>query len=102
MRRELPSLDLNFLFSLLRFRTFRQHDRQHALLEARGGLICVSILWHLKRTLEGAEAPLPHIVIVLLFFFLVPRTLSPLMPDRGQQSDHRDARSRRKAGLKRT
>jgi len=29
------------------------------------------------------------------------RTLSPLMPDRGQQSDHRDARSRRKAGLKR-
>jgi hypothetical protein len=54
--RKLTGFDLNFLFSLLRFRTFRQHDRQHALLEARGGLICVSILWHLKRTLEGATA----------------------------------------------
>ena len=37
----------------------------------------------------------------LRLIHLIGRTFSPLMPDRDQRSDHRDARYRRKDGLKR-
>ena len=52
-------------------RRLRQVHREHAVLEAGLDLVGVDALGHLERALEGTEAALRQVVVLLLLFLLL-------------------------------
>jgi hypothetical protein len=62
-------------------------------------VVCARLILNDVRVAVEQQTAARHLCLRLIY--RIGRTLSPLMPDRDQQSDHRDARYRRKDGLKR-
>src|SRR5581483_11442094 len=69
--------DRDLLLFLLRLGRLRQGHREHAILEACRDLVGIDALRHLERALEGPEATLREVIVLLLFFLL----LALLAPD---------------------